>query len=82
MNCGGNARMKTFTIDEARDDLDALLEHARQGGTVIIADADQAYKLVTTIVPKKGPRKAGLFKGKIKITDEFFEPMPEFEPYS
>ena len=74
--------MKTFTIDEARDDLDALLEHARQGGTVIIADADQAYKLVATIAPRKGPRKAGSAKGKMILTDEFFEPLPEFEPYS
>ena len=74
--------MKTFTIDEAKQDLEAILDHARAGGTVIIIDEDEkAYKLVSTIVPKKGPRKAGLFKGKIKITDEFYEPMPEFEPY-
>ncbi len=75
--------MKTFTIDEAQQDLQAVLEHARQGGTVIIIDEDdKAYQLVETIAPKKGARKAGLFKGKIKITDEFFEPLPEFEPYS
>ena len=74
--------MKTFTIDEAKQDLESVLDHARAGGTVIIVDADdKAYKLVSTIVPKKGPRKAGLFKGKIKISDEFYEPLLEFEPY-
>ena len=74
--------MKTFTIDEAKQDLEAVLDHARQGGTVIIVDEDdKAYRLVSTIVPKKGSRKAGLFKGQIKITDEFYEPLPEFEPY-
>ncbi len=74
--------MKTFTVEEAKQNLDAVLDHARQGGTVIIiGENDKAYKLASTIVPKKGPRKAGLFKGKIKITDEFFEPLPEFKPY-
>ncbi len=74
--------MKTFTVEEAKQNLDAVLDHASQGGTVIIiGEDDKAYKLVATVFPKKGPRKAGLFKGKIKITDEFFEPLPEFKPY-
>jgi antitoxin (DNA-binding transcriptional repressor) of toxin-antitoxin stability system len=74
--------MKTFTVEDAKQNLDAVLDHAKQGGTVIIiGEDDKAYELVATIVPKKGPRKAGLFKGKIKITDEFFEPLPEFKPY-
>lgn len=74
--------MMKFTLEEAKQNLDAVLEHARQGGTVIIIDGDeQAYELVATIVPKKGPRKAGRLKGKIKITDEFYEPLPEFKPY-
>ncbi len=75
--------MKTFTIDEAKENLDKVLEHAKQGGTVILVGEDnQAYQLVATIVPKKGPRKAGRLKGKIKLTDEFFEALPEFEPYT
>ncbi len=74
--------MKTFTIDEAKQDLQAVLEHARQGGTVIIIDEDdKAYQLVETIAPKKGPRKAGSAIGKIIITEEFYEPLPEFKPY-
>ncbi len=74
--------MKTFTVEEAKQNLDAVLDHAKQGGTVIIiGEDDKAYKLVSTIIPKKGPRKGGLFKGKIKITDEFYEPLPEFKPY-
>lgn len=74
--------MKTFTVEEAKQNLDAVLEHARQGGTVIIIDEDdKAYELVATIVPKKGPRKPGSAKGKIIITDEFYEPLPEFKPY-
>lgn len=74
--------MKTFTVAEAKADFDAVLEHAAQGGTVIIMGEDErAYELVATIAPKKGPRKAGSAKGKIIITDEFYEPLPEFMPY-
>ena len=75
--------MKKFTVEEAKQDLDKVLKHADEGGTVIsIGEDDQAYKLVSTIIPKSGPRKAGRFKGKTKITDEFYEPLPEFEPYT
>ena len=75
--------MKTFTVEEAKDNFDEVLKHAAQGGTVIIVgDDQQAFELVATVAPAKGPRKAGRLKGKIKITDEFYEPLPEFEPYS
>ena len=75
--------MKKFTIEEAKQDLDKVLAHANEGGTVIlIGEDDKAYELVATIYCKPGPRKAGRLKGKIKITDEFYEPLPEFEPYS
>jgi len=75
--------MKTFTVEEAKKNLDKVLEHVVEGGTVILIGEDnQAFQLVSTIVPKKGPRKAGRLKGKIKITDEFYEPLPEFEPYT
>lgn len=75
--------MKTFTVQEAKDNFDEVLKHAAQGETVfIVGDDQQAFELVATVVPEKGPRKAGRLKGKIKITDEFYEPLPEFEPYS
>ncbi|MCY4063966.1 MAG: type II toxin-antitoxin system prevent-host-death family antitoxin [Chloroflexi bacterium] len=74
--------MKKVTVDEAKENLDEVLEHAKEGGTVIIiGEDDQAYKLVATIYTKPGPRKAGSAKGQIIITDEFYEPLPEFKPY-
>ena len=74
--------MMTITVEEAKQDLDAVLAHADQGGSVILLGDDvKAYQLIATIVPKKGARKAGLFNGQIKITDEFYEPLPEFKPY-
>ena len=74
--------MKKVTVDEAKENLDKVLEHAKAGGTVIIiGEDDQAYELVATIYTKPGPRKPGSAKGKITITDEFYEPLPEFKPY-
>lgn len=74
--------MKKVTVEEAKQNLDEVLEHAKEGGTVIlIGEGDQAYKLVSTHIPKTGPRKAGSAKGQIIITDEFYEPLPEFKPY-
>lgn len=75
--------MKTFTIDEAKENLDQVLQHAKQGGTVfIVGDGNEAYELIATIVPEKGLRKAGRLKGQIKISDDFDEPLPEFKPYT
>ena len=74
--------MKTFTLQEAKQNLSKVLEHADEGGTVIlIGEDDKAYELVSTIYTKPGPRKPGSAKGKITITDEFYEPLPEFKPY-
>ena len=74
--------MKTFSIDQAKENLDEILEHAKQGGTVfIVGENGEAYELVATIVPKKGPRKAGSARGRVKMADDFDAPLPEFEPY-
>ena len=74
--------MKTFTVAEAKQNLDKVLEHAKEGGTVILIGEDgQAYELVATIYAKKGQRKPGSAKGKITVSDEFYEPLPEFKPY-
>jgi len=32
-------------------------------------------------MPVNKPRKPGLFKGQIKIAEDFDNPLPEFEPY-
>ncbi len=75
--------MKTFTLEQAKQDLDKVLEHAKAGGTVIIiGEDDQAYELVATIYTEPGPRKPGSAKGEMILTDEFYEPLPEFKPYT
>ncbi len=75
--------MKSYTMETAVANFTELMYHAQQGLVVKIVGSDgREYELkLTPLLAKKGQRKAGLFKDQIKITDEFFEPLPEFEPY-
>ncbi len=75
--------MKSYTMETAVANFAELMEHAQQGLVVNIVGCDgREYELkLTPLPPRKGPRKAGRLKGKIFISDDFDEPMPEFEPY-
>lgn len=74
--------MKNYTMESAIENFEELMEHALQGLTVIITGSDnQDYELVLKPLPSNKPRKPGSLKGKIKIADDFDEPLPEFKPY-
>ena len=70
-----------FSIKEAQERFEELLERAAAGEEVIIARGDGAVRLVA-IEPRLAPkpkRVAGKLKGKISIGPEFFEPLSEEE---
>ena len=74
--------MKRYTMETAAANFDELMDHAQQGLVVIVVGSDGIeYDLKLNALPLKGPRKAGRLKGKLIVSDEFFEPLPEFEPY-
>ena len=66
--------MPTVNIHEAKTQLSRLLERARAGEEIVIAKAGTP---VARLVPvaEAGPRKPGLAKGR--VTEAFFEPLPE-----
>ena len=68
--------METMTIQEAQAHLPQLIERAAAGEEIIIAEAGKPVaKLVGyQHIPK--PREPGIWKGKIKIADDFDE-LPE-----
>lgn len=70
--------MKIVTIHAAKTTLSQLIAQAEAGEEIILA---RGKVHVAKIVPirQPGKRKAGRFKGKIKIGPEFFEPMTEEE---
>ena len=74
--------MKNYTMETAVANFDELMEHAQQGLVVHIIGSDgHKYELTLDRLTPNKPRKPGSAKGKIKLTDEFFEPLPEFKPY-
>ncbi|MCF6178208.1 MAG: type II toxin-antitoxin system prevent-host-death family antitoxin [Geopsychrobacter sp.] len=58
-------------MHEAKSNLSALAEKARQGEIVVIAKAGKPF---VDLLPHKDnhiPRKPGRFKGQIQIADDF-----------
>lgn len=70
--------MKTVTIHKAKTTLSQLVAEVEAGEEVIIARGKHPVVKIVAI-PKRGKRKFGSMKGKIKIGPEFFEPLPEEE---
>ena len=79
----GSSAMKNYTMETAVANFAELMDHAQQGLVVNIVGSDgREYELkLTHLTRRKGPRKAGRLKGKLIVSDDFYEPLPEFEPY-
>jgi len=74
--------MKTYTMREEVANFDELMKDAQEGLTVYIIGSDgREYELILKQMPVNKPRKPGMFEGKIKIAEDFDDPLPEFEPY-
>lgn len=74
--------MHHVNIDEAKDHLPDLIDAAVKGEEIIITkDAQHRVKLVP--IQKTKPRpQFGSGKGLIKMSDDFEEPLKDFEEYS
>lgn len=68
--------MTTVNIHEAKTHLSRLLEQAARGDEVLIAKAGKPIARLVPIAAKK-PRQPGIAKGR--VTEAFFEPLPEEE---
>lgn len=74
--------MKNYTIESAIENFEELMQQAQQGLYVTIVGTDKReYRLLLEPLPTNRPRKPGSLKGKIKIADDFDEPLPEFKLY-
>ena len=71
--------MPTVKIHHAKTHLSRLIQKACEGEEIIIARGDQPLVRLQPLREKKGQRKPGSMKGKLKIGPEFFEPLPEDE---
>ena len=71
--------MSLATIHEAKTNLSRLIEKAERGEDVVIARGKQPVVRLVPIAKQSGKRPIGLFKGKYKISPEFFDPLPQDE---
>lgn len=71
--------MTTVTIHQAKTNLSKLIAEVLAGGEVVIARGKEPAVKLVPINPTKPKRMPGRLKGKIKLTDAFFEPLPEDE---
>lgn len=68
--------MRTVNMHEAKTHFSKLVDSVIHGNEVTIA---MAGKPVAKLVPieKKPKRRLGVLKGKIKISKDFYEPLPQ-----
>ena len=68
--------MPTINLNEAKANLSRLVDAAAAGEEIIIA---KAGKPIVRLLPVENPapRQPGIAKGR--VTDAFFEPLPEQE---
>ena len=70
--------MPVVNVHEAKTQLSRLLAQVEAGEEVVIARRGQPVARLVRCQPK-GKRQPDVLKGKITITDAFFDPLPEDE---
>jgi prevent-host-death family protein len=66
-----------LNVHEAQVQLAQLLERARQGEEIIIAEAGQPVARLVLIDKPIAPRMPGSAAGQVVIADDFDAPLPE-----
>jgi antitoxin (DNA-binding transcriptional repressor) of toxin-antitoxin stability system len=68
-----------YTVHQAKTQLSKLIASALDGEEVIIARGDKPVVKLTALEPARPRAVFGSMKGRIALTDAFFEPLPDDE---
>lgn len=68
--------MKIANIHEAKSQLSKLIECVEAGEEVVIARAGKPVAKLVAFRDRRGPRRGGQWRGKVKIKSDFDE-LPE-----
>lgn len=71
--------MDPVTIHKAKTELSKLIARVEAGEEVVIARGRTPVARLVPFAPGKPKRQFGSMKGRIKVTEAFFEPLPEDE---
>ena len=69
--------MTQVNVDQAQLQLSSLLARAREGEEIVIADHGEPMARLVPVHSPRGVRKPGSAKGKIRIHDSYFDPLPD-----
>lgn len=67
----------TVNVQQAKTRLSELLARVSAGETVTIAKTRRPVAQLVAIRKVGIPRKLGTAKGRFRVPDEFFDPLPE-----
>lgn len=73
--------MSVVNIHQAKTHLSRLVEEAVQGGEVIIARANKPMVKLVPVDEARPPRRLGTAAGRVWISEDFDEPLPDFDEY-
>jgi prevent-host-death family protein len=73
--------MQQITVNEASQHLSDLIEAALGGDEIIIMKDNQPVVKLIPVLPIKHRRQFGSAKGMIKMSDDFDEPLEDFQEY-
>jgi len=73
--------MLQVNVHEAKTNLSKLIQKVVAGEEVVIAKGNQPIIKLVLIENLKPQRRLGTAKGKIKIADDFDEPLEDFKEY-
>ncbi len=71
--------MTIRNVTEAKAELSALLVMVENGEEVVISRSGKPIAKLVAVSRPETPRKLGALKGKIVVSGDFDEPMPEIE---
>lgn len=69
--------MQVINIHQAKTNLSKLIEKTLNGEDIVIAKAGKPVAKLVAYKEKLKPRKPGLWKGKVWISDDFNDEDPE-----
>ena len=69
----------TYNVHAAKTNLSKLIEQALAGEDIVIARGEQPVVRLVPIEQKPRGRRFGALAGKGRVTDAFFEPLPDDE---
>ncbi len=69
--------MKTVNVHEAKTHLSRLLSEVGGGQEIVIAKSGKPVARLVPVEKRQKKRRPGTAKGKITLSDSFYEPLPE-----